>query len=104
MGVRSLLESPQVRVIIRSTEGKAVYDQLAAMGCPVADATCVKVAHIHEIVKDASDRGRQVIIIDAPEHPEVKAIAGWCIGAKIFRNVAELTEFWKFGTKIHKNR
>ena len=83
-----------MRVIIRSHgEGKAVYDQLAAMGCPVADATCVKVAHIHEIVKDASDRGRQVIIIGAPEHPEVKAIAGWCIGAKIFRNVAELTEF-----------
>ena len=53
----------------------------------------MKVAHIHEIVKDASDRGRQVIIIGAPEHPEVKAIAGWCIGAKIFRNVAELTEF-----------
>lgn len=85
---------PGCGVIIRSHgEGKAVYDQLAAMGCPVADATCVKVAHIHEIVKDASDRGRQVIIIGAPEHPEVKAIAGWCIGAKIFRNVAELTEF-----------
>ena len=93
--VASLEEVPPgCGVIIRSHgEGKAVYDQLAAMGGPVADATCVKVAHIHEIVKDASDRGRQVIIIGAPEHPEVKAIAGWCIGAKIFRNVAELTEF-----------
>ena len=93
--VASLEEVPPgCGVIIRSHgEGKAVYDQLAAMGCPVADATCVKVAHIHEIVKDASDRGRQVIIIGAPEHPEVKAIAGWCIGAKIFRNVAELTKF-----------
>ena len=93
--VASLEEVPPgCGVIIRSHgEGKAVYDQLAAMGCPVADATCVKVAHIHEIVKGASDRGRQVIIIGAPEHPEVKAIAGWCIGAKIFRNVAELTEF-----------
>ena len=93
--VASLEEVPPgCGVIIRSHgEGKAVYDQLAAMGCPVADATCVKVAHIHEIVKDASDRGRQVIIIGAPEHPEVKAIAGWCIGAKIFRNMAELTEF-----------
>ena len=93
--VASLEEVPPgCGVIIRSHgEGKAVYDQQAAMGCPVADATCVKVAHIHEIVKDASDRGRQVIIIGAPEHPEVKAIAGWCIGAKIFRNVAELTEF-----------
>ena len=93
--VASLEEVPPgCGVIIRSHgEGKSVYDRLAAMGCPVADATCVKVAHIHEIVKDASDRGRQVIIIGAPEHPEVKAIAGWCIGAKIFRNVAELTEF-----------
>ena len=93
--VASLEEVPPgCGVIIRSHgEGKAVYDRLAAMGCPVADATCVMVAHIHEIVKDASDRGRQVIIIGAPEHPEVKAIAGWCIGAKIFRNVAELTEF-----------
>lgn len=93
--VASLEEVPPgCGVIIRSHgEGKAVYDQLAAMGCPVADATCVKVAHIHKIVKEASDRGRQVIIIGAPEHPEVKAIAGWCIGAKIFRNVAELTEF-----------
>ena len=93
--VASLEEVPPgCGVIIRSHgEGKAVYDQLAAMGCRVADATGVKVAHIHEIVKDASDRGRQVIIIGAPEHPEVKAIAGWCIGAKIFRNVAELTEF-----------
>ena len=93
--VASLEEVPPgCGVIIRSHgEGKAVYDQLAAMGCPVADATCVTVAHIHEIGKDASDRGRQVIIIGAPEHPEVKAIAGWCIGAKIFRNVAELTEF-----------
>ena len=57
-----------------------------------ADATCVKVAKIHEIVKDASDRGRQVII-GAPEHPEVRAIAGWCIGAKIFRNESGIDGF-----------
>ncbi len=81
-------------VIIRSHgEGKAVYDRLAAMGCPIADATCVNVSRIHEIVKDAGDRGRQVVIIGAPEHPEVKAIAGWCQGAKVFRNEAELSIF-----------
>ena len=101
VGCVSSLEEvpPGCGVIIRSHgEGKEVYDRLAAMGCPVADATCVKVAKIHEIVKDASDRGRQVIIIGAPEHPEGRAIAGWCIGAKIFRNEAELTVFleeWK---------
>lgn len=93
--VASLEEVPPgCGVIIRSHgEGKAVYDRLAALGCPVADATCVKVAKIHQIVADASQRGRQVIIIGDPAHPEVQAIAGWCTGAKIFRNVAELTEF-----------
>ena len=81
-------------VIIRSHgEGKAVYDKLEEMGCPIADATCVNVSKIHQIVKDASDRGRQVVIIGAPEHPEVKAIAGWCQGAKVFRNEVELSIF-----------
>ena len=85
---------PGYGVIIRSHgEPKAVYDKLEEMGCPVADATCVKVSQIHQIVKEASDRGRQVIIIGSPEHPEVKAIAGWCEGAEIFRNVEELGVF-----------
>ena len=93
--VASLEEVPPgCGVIIRSHgEGKAVYDRLAALGCPVADATCVKVAKIHQIVADASQRGRQIIIIGDPAHPEVQAIAGWCTGAKIFRNVEELTTF-----------
>lgn len=87
---------PGCGVIIRSHgEGKAVYDKLQEMGCPVADATCVKVAKIHQIVQDASRRGRQVIIIGDPVHPEVTAIAGWCTGAKIFRNATELGEFLK---------
>ena len=87
---------PGCGVIIRSHgEGKAVYDKLQEMGCPVADATCVKVAKIHQIVQDASWRGRQVIIIGDPVHPEVTAIAGWCTGAKIFRNATELGEFLK---------
>ena len=85
---------PGYGVIIRSHgEGKAVYDALEEMGAPVADATCVKVAKIHDIVADASRRGRQVIIIGTPEHPEVQAIAGWCTGARIFRSVEELTAF-----------
>ncbi|MBR5533949.1 MAG: bifunctional 4-hydroxy-3-methylbut-2-enyl diphosphate reductase/30S ribosomal protein S1 [Ruminiclostridium sp.] len=85
---------PGYGVIIRSHgEPKAVYDRLEKMGCPIADATCVKVSQIHQIVKEASDRGRQVIIIGSPEHPEVKAIAGWCERAEIFRNVEELGAF-----------
>ncbi|MDO4516023.1 MAG: bifunctional 4-hydroxy-3-methylbut-2-enyl diphosphate reductase/30S ribosomal protein S1 [Bacillota bacterium] len=92
---------PGCGVIIRSHgEGKAVYDRLEEMGCPIADATCVNVSRIHEIVKEAGDRGRQVIIIGAPEHPEVKAIAGWCQGAKVFRNVEELSIFLEEDNEI----
>ena len=95
--VHSIQEVPPGHgVIIRSHgEPKGVYDRLEEMGCPIADATCVKVSQIHQIVKEASDRGRQVIIIGSPEHPEVKAIAGWCEGAEIFRNVEELDDFLK---------
>ena len=93
--VHSLEEVPPGSgVIIRSHgEPKAVYDRLEAMGCPVADATCVNVSRIHEIVRKADEAGRQVIIIGSPEHPEVQAIAGWCHGAKTFRNQDELQAF-----------
>ncbi|MDD7289574.1 MAG: bifunctional 4-hydroxy-3-methylbut-2-enyl diphosphate reductase/30S ribosomal protein S1 [Clostridiales bacterium] len=85
---------PGCGVIIRSHgEGKAIYDKLAEKGCPIADATCVNVSRIHEIVRDASQRGRQVVIIGDPDHPEVRAVAGWCEDAKIFRNQEELSVF-----------
>ena len=81
-------------VIIRSHgEAKAVYEALEAKDCEIADATCVRVKKIHEIVSDASRRGRRVIIIGDPDHPEVRAIAGWCDDAKIFRNLEELQAF-----------
>ena len=85
---------PGCGVIIRSHgEGKEIYDKLAEKGCPIADATCVNVSRIHEIVRDASQRGRQVVIIGDPDHPEVRAVAGWCEDAKIFRNQEELSVF-----------
>ena len=90
-------------VLIRSHgEGKAVYDALEQKGCEIADATCSKVAKIHEIVREASGRGRQVIIIGDPDHPEVKAIAGWCEGAEIFRNGEELETFLRGNDENHK--
>ena len=85
---------PGCGVIIRSHgEGKEIYDKLAEKGCPIADATCVNVSRIHEIVREASQRGRQVVIIGDPDHPEVRAVAGWCEDAKIFRNQEELSVF-----------
>ena len=66
-------------VIIRSHgEPKAVYDALAEKHAVVLDATCPNVARIHEIVRDAEERGRTPVIVGTPDHPEIAAIAGWC--------------------------
>ena len=89
--------------LIRSHgEGRAVYEALAAKGCPVADATCVKVARIHEIVREAGARGRTVFIVGDPGHPEVRAIAGWCEDAKTFRNVEDLAQFLVENGEYHQ--
>ena len=66
-------------VIIRSHgESRAVHEQLARRNVRVLDATCPNVTHIHQIVSQAEDKGRQPVIVGTPDHPEVLAIAGWC--------------------------
>ena len=55
--------------------------------------------HLRQGGQDPPDRGRRQPTGSPGHHhrrpgpPEVQAIAGWCTGAKIFRNVEELTTF-----------
>ena len=66
-------------VIIRSHgESRAVHEEFARRGVEVFDATCPNVIRIHKIVAEAEKRGRQPVIVGTPDHPEVRAIAGWC--------------------------
>ena len=66
------------------------------MGCPVAwTRPAPRWRRSIRSSRTPSRRGRQVIIIGDPVHPEVTAIAGWCTGAKMFRNATELGEFLK---------
>ena len=70
---------PGVHVLIRSHgESRDIYRRLEEQGNPVLDATCPNVSRIHDLVSDAERRGRCPVIIGAPDHPEVRAIAGWC--------------------------
>lgn len=45
---------------------------------------------IHEIVAEASVEGRQPVIIGAADHPEVRAICGWCAAPVVVNDAAEL--------------
>jgi 4-hydroxy-3-methylbut-2-enyl diphosphate reductase len=83
-----------VAVIIRSHgESKAIHDRLKERKLPVLDATCPNVTRIHQIVSQAQRRGRIPVIIGAPDHPEVMAIAGWCAHSVVLSGEEELSRW-----------
>ena len=69
---------PGVSVIVRSHGiSKHEYEVLEAKGVNIVDATCPFVKKIHNIVRDESKAGKDIIIIGDSKHPEVQGIQGW---------------------------
>ncbi|MDO4788277.1 MAG: 4-hydroxy-3-methylbut-2-enyl diphosphate reductase [Johnsonella sp.] len=65
-------------IIIRSHGiARAVQEDLEKAGMKIVDATCPFVKKIHRIVERECKKGRKVIIIGNPSHPEVEGIKGW---------------------------
>ena len=64
-------------VLIRAHgEPDEVYRRLEQRGCVVMDATCPNVVRIHDLVRQAEEKGRVPVIIGDPDHPEIIGIAG----------------------------
>ena len=78
--ITSLEEAePGDTVIVRSHgEPREFYETAAARGIHLVDTTCVFVKKIHDIVSQAHEAGRDVIVIGDREHQEVIATTGWC--------------------------
>ncbi len=55
---------------------KSVEDMLFGVGAEVRDRTCPKVKKVHNIVKDEEEKGRRIVIVGNPKHPEVIGIFG----------------------------
>ena len=67
-------------IIIRSHGvSKNVYDSIRRRGMEIVDATCPFVLKIHKIVREESEKGKQIIIIGNENHPEVEGIMGWSV-------------------------
>ena len=65
-------------VIIRSHGvAKEIYQILEDKGIRIVDATCPFVKKIHNIVKEHTKQGEEVVIIGNAKHPEVEGIKGW---------------------------
>lgn len=79
--LHTLEELKQLRdatVIIRSHGvSKQMYDALEQQGVRIVDATCPFVKKIHNIVKEHTDKGEEVVIVGNAKHPEVEGIKGW---------------------------
>ncbi len=93
--VQSIDEIPDECTVIIRSHGvpRAVYEQLLAKNVEVIDATCPSVKRIHKLVSAAEEQGRQPVIIGAPTHPEIVAIAGWCKHPLIFKDAQEMEDW-----------
>ena len=78
VAIEDLHSLPKGTVIIRSHGvSKEIYNYVKESGHRVVDATCPFVKKIHAIVSVQSGKGKTVVIIGNPEHPEVMGIRGW---------------------------
>ncbi len=82
--LRSLTElKPDTKgtLVVRSHGiSKHELEEIQSSGVTIIDATCPFVKKIHNIVKEQSELGREIIIIGNNKHPEVEGIKGWCSG------------------------
>lgn len=67
-----------------------VYSQLVKRGIKYYDLTCPFVARIHEKVKQQRDYFDNIVIVGAPNHPEVIGIKGWAgESARVVENIEQ---------------
>lgn len=80
-------------VIVRSHgETKDFFDRADERGLEIVDATCPFVNKIHQLVHEAHQQGKQIVIIGDRGHPEVTGTNGWCDNTALIVNSKEEAE------------
>ena len=83
-------------IVIRSHGvSRSVYNQIKSQGLECVDATCPFVKRIHTIVDEESAKGKTIIVIGNPTHPEVEGIVGWTNGPVFVIETPEEAEKFK---------
>ena len=101
VAIEDLHSLPKGTVIIRSHGvSKEIYNYVKESGHRVVDATCPFVKKIHAIVSVQSGKGKTVVIIGNPKHPEVEGIRGW--GDQNTYAVENIDEFIELDLKKDK--
>ena len=79
VGREELDSLPEGSVILVRSHGIGRDEQeyIESLGLRIEDATCPFVKKIHNIVRDAAEKGENVVIVGDPGHPEVRGIRAW---------------------------
>ena len=109
LGVPSVETAEQVPegslAVIRSHGvAKSVYDELTSREIEYADATCPYVMRIHNIVREKSEEGYEVIIVGKRSHPEVLGIAGQCLHSEIVGSAEEMSKLFENRSELRTKR
>ncbi len=95
------LEADETVVIRSHGVGREIYEQIAAKGNRMLDATCPFVSRIHKIVAEKTKQGYFILIAGDASHPEVQGIVGHCDeNCLVFKDNFELKAFFE---KKYKN-
>ncbi len=71
-------EAPEGSTVLIRAHGEpdGTYQVLEGHRCKILDATCPNVTRIHDIVREAEDKGRVPVIVGEADHPEILGILG----------------------------
>lgn len=77
--IESLGEAEEGSILIVRSHGEPeeFYKEAEQKKVTLIEATCPFVSRIHKIAKEASQKGRTVVVIGDKNHPEVRGIVGW---------------------------
>lgn len=90
------LEADETVVIRSHGVGREIYEQIAAKGNRMLDATCPFVSRIHKIVAEKTKQGYFILIAGDASHPEVQGIVGHCDeNCLVFKDNFELKAFFE---------
>lgn len=90
------LEADETVVIRSHGVGREIYEQIAAKGNRMLDATCPFVSRIHKIVAEKTRQGYFILIAGDASHPEVQGIVGHCDeNCLVFKDNFELKAFFE---------
>lgn len=71
---------------------RRVYSECEQRNIQVIDCTCPFVRRSLNIVREYSEKGRNIVLIGEKTHPEIRALCGWCSTEPIILNDERMEE------------